>query len=776
MSRILSWKSPKEGPSAFGSDILAFQPTAMEASRRQRDERTAARRAAYKAKVARREAQMGLPKRPNVGANPLVQKEKERAVALRQGEALARSINQGRPRTAAPRVRSWETHAEAPPPVQDQIAEINDRNAMLKAELSKAAQQWERKPRNLGPQPKAFAKPRPKLWQRPSSAPVAPPSDLDDGMIRHDFGEDLDPEDLPDLAAVNAECVEHALSVMGLPSADPDALKRAIKLSLPDAFEALTTEAQRATRSAEDFSKSFLERSEQLVGGVAPEASALDTSVVDRGPITSLLVRQPSTEKFLQIAAVEADAQRELAKLQSELEHPGLDPPAPQASPQRAARPERPHSASYVEGESVKGRTRRSPASLEYLQSVNAEDSRYGAPSAEMTEIDPSFYELSDAALGGDPSIPDFGERFDLSAIKSVDPGATRRGMERTTSNAELAAPLAEESSASGIGDGLSALSVGPDGLAVLRIREYGMRDAMAISVAASVGGDRSNGASLLLDLAHNLIGDDGALALASAIERNGRATALDLSYNFVKRAGAVALGRCLPHTKLRRLGLSHNPLGSLGTAALGSAIGLPGSAGLRSLKVAHVGMGAVGAVALAEGVAANKGLRLLDMSNNVLRTSGAMAIAGNVGINVARGGGAGLTALDLGWCGIDDPPVALLAEGLVAGCSLRRLDLSHNQVSTTGAEHLARMLKVHIGLQLLILDHNPAIAFEGCKKFVSLQLDNIINEVVFEPREEGDEKVAGDRVVHVSQCSAEQLPAVSSHAISFACGAWIHS
>ena len=61
MSRILSWKSPKEGPSAFGSDILAFQPTAMEASRRQRDERTAARRAAYKAKVARREAQMGLP-------------------------------------------------------------------------------------------------------------------------------------------------------------------------------------------------------------------------------------------------------------------------------------------------------------------------------------------------------------------------------------------------------------------------------------------------------------------------------------------------------------------------------------------------------------------------------------------------------------------------------------------------------------------------------------------------------------------------------------------
>lgn len=730
MSRILSWKSPKEGPSAFGSDIMAFQPAAMEASRRQRDERTEQRRAAYKAKAARREAQMGLPKRPNAGANPLVQKEKERAVSLRQGEALARSINQGRSASAAPRARSWEAHAVASPPVQDQIAEINDRNAMLKAELTAAAQQWVRKPRNLGPQPQPFAKPRAKLWQRPSSAPVAPPSDLHRGQIRHEFAEELDPEDLPDLAAVNAECVEHALSVMDLPSADPDALKQAINLSLPKAFEALTTEAQRATRSAEDFSKNFLERSEQLVGGMAPEGATLDESVADRGVITCLLIRQPSTEKFMQIAAVEADAQRELAKLHSELEHPGLDPPGPQASPPRAVRPARPFSA----GE--KGRTRRSPASLEYLQTVNAEDARFDAPSHEMTEIDPSFYGLSDVALGGDPSIPDFGERFDLSAIQSVDPGAARGGGIRGTSSAppdlpfrtasdgEVAAPLAEESSASEIGDGLSALSVGPDGLAVLRIREYGMRDAMAISVAASVGEDRSNGASLLLDLAHNLIGDAGCLALASAIEKNGRATALDLSYNFVKRAGAVALGRCLPHTKLRRLGLSHNPLGSLGTAALGSAIGLPGSAGLRSLKVAHVGMGAVGAVALAEGIAMNRGLRLLDLSNNVLRTTGAMAIAVNVGINVARGGGAGLTALDLGWCGIDDPPVALLAEGLVSGCSLRRLDLSHNQVSLEGADHLAKMMKVHIGLQLLILDHNPAIAFEGCKKFVSLQVN----------------------------------------------------
>jgi hypothetical protein len=707
--RIISWKSPKEGPVSSASDILAFQPVAMAASRRQRDERTESRRAAYRAKMARREASRGLPKRPNIGPNPLTQKEKERSVALRQGEALARSINQGRPKTAAPRLRSWESaETEERPDRQQQIEGINERNAQIKQELLLAAKQWERKPRALGPQPKAFSKPRPRLWQRPSSAPIPPPSDLDDGGIRHDFGSDIDPEDLPDLNAVEPEEAE--------------------------------------------------------------VSSAEANGVEGRGPITSLLVRQPSTEKFLQIAAVEADAQKELANLQLELEFPGrvdmqvrksvLDKTQDQSQQPGAApakSPVRPRSASYHEGKSVTGSelTRRSPSTLEYLKTVNDEDRSHGVRNVERTGWDASLGELSDAALGGDASFADFGERYDLSEIKTVDPGASAHS--GVSPSASTADGLQSESSSAGIG--IEELKVGAGGLAVLRIREYGMRDAMAMSVAVSISADRSvGGAPLLIDLAHNIIGDEGAHALAAAIEKNNRVAALDLSHNFVKHKGAVALARCLPYTKLRRLELSHNPLGSLGSKSIGNAVGLPGVAGLRSLKVSHVGMGAVGAVALAEGIAANKGLRLLDISNNQLRRSGAMAIAENVGINVARGGSAGLTALNMSWCGLDDPPVQLLAEGLVKDCSLRRLDLSNNQLTTTGAQHLAVMMKEHVDLQLLILDHNPAIAFEGCKKFVSLQLDDVIDEVIFE--EEGAVgPTAGKRVVHVSQCSAEQLP-----------------
>eukprot|EP01043_Picozoa_sp_COSAG02_P025888 COSAG02_NODE_1472_length_12451_cov_183.797037_3_plen_1172_part_00 len=694
--RIMSWKSPKEGPVSSASDILAFQPTAMAASRRQREERTEARRAAYRAKIARREASRGMPKRPNIGPNPLEQKAEERAVALRQGEALARSISQGRLKNAAPRQRSWEAaQPEDQPGRQEQLEAIKDRNEKIKQELLLAAQQWERKPRALGPKPRAFSKPRPRLWQRPSSAPIPPPADLDDGGIRHDFGSDVDPEDLPDLDAAEPE---------------------------------------------------------------EPDASTVSNGVEDRGPITSQLVRQPSVEMFLQTAKVESDVQKALANLQLELESPAKAR-QPKGAAVKSKSQERPRSASYHEASSgsKNERTRRSPSTLEYLKTISNENAGSGVRGVETT-WNSTLEELSDTALATDvSSFPD-----ELSRINNV---ITTEGLGRGTltpnaSTADELGPMALDTSL-----GIEDLQVGSGGLATLRIREYGMRDAMCINVAASIKSDRSTGkAPLLVDLAHNLISDEGVLALADAIETNSRCAALDLSYNFVKSDGAVALARCLPHSKLRRLDLSHNTLGSKGTKSIGNAIGLPGAAGLRSLKISHVGMGAVGTVALAEGVAANKGLRLLDISGNQLRNSGAMALAANLELNVTRGDGAGLTALDLSWCGIDDPPVQLLAQGLKTGCSLRRLDLSNNQVSTDGAQHLAMMMKGHKGLQLLILDNNPAIAFEGCKKFVSLQLDNVIDEVVFEEDNGGEGTVkmagtAGKRIVHVVQCSAEQLP-----------------
>ena len=37
-------------------------------------------------------------------------------------------------------------------------------------------------------------------------------------------------------------------------------------------------------------------------------------------------------------------------------------------------------------------------------------------------------------------------------------------------------------------------------------------------------------------------------------------------------------------------------------------------------------------------------------------------------------------------------------------------------------------------GEQVLVLDYNPAIAFEGCKQFLALQIDRVLDDVTFMP------------------------------------------
>ena len=64
------------------------------------------------------------------------------------------------------------------------------------------------------------------------------------------------------------DCVGHALSAMGLPAADPAAIRRTIGLILPRTFEALTAglaAQQLEGRTPEDFTAHFLNRSEQIM-------------------------------------------------------------------------------------------------------------------------------------------------------------------------------------------------------------------------------------------------------------------------------------------------------------------------------------------------------------------------------------------------------------------------------------------------------------------------------------------------------------------------------
>ena len=721
MSRILSWKSPKEGP--IGGDILQFQPAALAASRSAREERRTARLERRAARLAvLGDPEHGLPPRPSAGENPRDAVAQQRSAKLRQGEALAQQIRAGRPKTA--KARSWDAVAPSAdatatpvPGRSEQIEAIKERNAELKRSISAAAKRWERAPRALGPRPRAFAAAKTGQWRRPASAPGPRRSNLEgDGSIRNEYESEIDPEDLPDIDIDEAEL--GADSALGAVVVEGEVLSRQ-----PSAEKFLQMRQQEEMASAEN---SRLQ--EELAGRVAAAEEGRPSSA-----------RRPG--------AVDGDA-RAIATISRTYSSAG---PASSASAYHREDLQRAGSApSYGDA-----------STLEYLQQVDAEGSRW-----QTTGADPTLVELSPE--GSDS----FSTRWSLSATKSVDPASESYALPVSDSpSAQLFRNRADSPTSDAEEAPLGGAVSFKDGIDTLRIREYGMRDVMAKSVAAAVASNSAtqvqSDCPLLLDLRSNLIGDEGAIALVAAVETNPRVTALDLGHNFVKKAGAVALARSLPHTKLRRLDLSHNPLGHEGAKAIGHALGLTGSAGLRSLKLAHVGMGAAGAMAVADGLAANKGLRVLSLASNNLRTSGAMRVAENVGYNTAAGDGAGLTALDLGWCGIDDTSAHKLAQGLheaaesAKGCSLRRLDLSHNKLGKDGAGELAKMMRRHLGLQLLILDNNPNIAFDGCKKFVSLQLDEIISDVVFSLVKPDDSaKERGKRVVHVSGCSGEQLQA----------------
>ena len=271
------------------------------------------------------------------------------------------------------------------------------------------------------------------------------------------------------------------------------------------------------------------------------------------------------------------------------------------------------------------------------------------------------------------------------------------------------------------------------DGIVTMDMGQSQISDGKCKSIAALLV-DFDDSAVLAVDLSQNMIGCDGAMSLAQALEMNDRVTALNLSHNFIAGSGSERLGNALARSALRRLDLSHNPLGTRGLNAIGTAISLPAANVLRSLKLTDVKLDAVGARALASGLSANRGLRVLSMGNNPLRPSGAVQLARAIVTNTTAKKGAGITALDLSYSGMGDGPVAVLARGLKAGASLRRLDLSHNKIQTAGAAGLAAMMAVHTGLQMLVLDHNPGIAFEGCKSFLALEIDRVLDVVSFKP------------------------------------------
>ena len=167
---------------------------------------------------------------------------------------------------------------------------------------------------------------------------------------------------------------------------------------------------------------------------------------------------------------------------------------------------------------------------------------------------------------------------------------------------------------------------------------------------------------------------------------------------------GAQHLAQALRvNTSVKTLDLSHNLLGDEGAKALAEILGGNGaeSSGTANTTLKHINLsfcsiGPVGAQHLAQALRVNTSVKTLKLSGNHLGDEGAKALADMFGGNGAESGGTVNTTLehvDLRGCRIRPVGAQHLAQALYVNTSIKILKLSYNPLGDEGAKALAEML-----------------------------------------------------------------------------------
>jgi Ran GTPase-activating protein (RanGAP) involved in mRNA processing and transport len=123
-------------------------------------------------------------------------------------------------------------------------------------------------------------------------------------------------------------------------------------------------------------------------------------------------------------------------------------------------------------------------------------------------------------------------------------------------------------------------------------------------------------------------IGDDGIMALVSALQGNIVLKHLDLSHNQIGNTGAVALATILQHmTLLLEVDMMSNNIGIVGIKAIMTALNNNMSS-LLSLSLGDNTFRTNGIIAITSGLQNNQTIQLLDLRSTHMNSDGAKAIA----------------------------------------------------------------------------------------------------------------------------------------------------
>lgn len=236
------------------------------------------------------------------------------------------------------------------------------------------------------------------------------------------------------------------------------------------------------------------------------------------------------------------------------------------------------------------------------------------------------------------------------------------------------------------------------------------------------------------LNLDESTLGDEGAQAIAQAIQKGLPIQTLYLNTWDIGRNGAISLAKVVKENRpLIQLSLKNSLIDDQGAVALGKA--LEQNTNLISLLISNNDIGPTGAIALAQGLESNQTLKELSLSlnniwgenpqefldslkNNSTLESLDLSITDFPPLNniaIAKGlvKIVNLKILNLSTNAFRDEGAKIFAESLKSNSRLEQLDLSSNEIGTLGAIALAQALEKNQTLESLALHGNP-IGDEG--------------------------------------------------------------
>ena len=174
-------------------------------------------------------------------------------------------------------------------------------------------------------------------------------------------------------------------------------------------------------------------------------------------------------------------------------------------------------------------------------------------------------------------------------------------------------------------------------------------------------------------------------IAAGPVLSCNKSLTKLNLWLCDIPEAGLREIARgLLQNTSLKKLDISTNKLGMEGSLALAEMLSCNKS--LTELNLRSCGIPKDGLRKIARGLLQNTSLKKLDISYNELGMEGSVAVAEMLSNK-------SLTELNLRSCGIPKDGLRKIARGLLQNTSLKKLDISVNELGMEGSVAVAEML-----------------------------------------------------------------------------------